>query len=938
MDLEPSTSSAALPTLAPDADMSLDVADLSPALGAEDDAAMEDDAAREDDTAPLDDEAVMADDSATARDDTSVTGEAVMLDEVDDLPPTSASFDVDIDPLPVSSAPVSLNTSLAPVPASADLGLGDDTLAFEPILTSTPADLPSSVAGIDAPLEEALAAPHFPSTAPVADVDAAPVAVEEVATDEGVAPVLPPASGAAEVEPVLTSLESAASVPVVEDSASSSTLDLTSGASSAAAELALPASTDSSVVEPEAPAEPQPEPEKSAAEPSERLAVDKDPLLPIEVPSQPSTAADPSARGVPPVFLTYDSTTYSLFHAAPSPFSQSHSHSSDSGSGDEEDEPAPTLLLDKPEQHQLYYQPVEKLFRVLREQFGEFADQQDELVLEFDDIGIALSEDNVYSHSVTLFDFDRIHLGCRLPGRLHARLSAQGRFAAGFNALAQHIAASWGVEDEEQELEEDEEGEAEESVTVVAEEGEGEEYVFVDAEGGEDDEEGEKDHLEERGEEPQLDEGEEGEEHDASSDARTLEEGEGAEDDYDGPDSALVIDVHDESHGDDHDSASPSGDGEQDQPSQPDAVQPEADQPEGAEDDFDLEYALAQLDGDDVVAVVEGAQEDYLLSQRREQEEEEKEEQQHEEGAGDGEEQGGEAEEPTKGEEGEAGQDGGVPAAGVEDEVAAPVDQPGHADEPARAVESTDEVDDSAAATQEGEPEPETALPADQPALAEAANQDVSATQVPITAPSVPAATAAAADELPDPKAVPAASGTEPAELVAAEEESVAAEANEEGGEPDGVAVDDEDHAALESAGATATESLDELANAPEEDPADPSDIVIDYDEAFDGSTATAAAAADVGAQPASAPRAETGPTAAPITAAGLDAEKGEEVGKLSPPPRKEDDVEALLSPKRSRESFLDGQDEEGAEGVDGTEAGDVKRQRLDDEVALSSA
>lgn len=199
------------------------------------------------------------------------------------------------------------------------------------------------------------------------------------------------------------------------------------------------------------------------------------------------------------------------------------------------------------------------------------------------------SQDNVYSTQVSLFDFDRIHLGCRLPGRLHARIYSQGRFAAGFNALAAHVKASWGVE--EGTIEQDEDVE-------VGEQGEGEGVQHDDGE-------------EEHEEHPRTDES--------------------LADDYDGPDSALqgededgqleaddgsILGEEDDSshdheqdrehrqqqqHEDDH-ASSYGGEGEG-----------------GGEDDFDLDQALAQLDGDDVVAVIEGAQEDYLLSEPREE-------------------------------------------------------------------------------------------------------------------------------------------------------------------------------------------------------------------------------------------------------------------------------------------------------------------------------
>lgn len=49
------------------------------------------------------------------------------------------------------------------------------------------------------------------------------------------------------------------------------------------------------------------------------------------------------------------------------------------------------------------------------------------------------SQDNVYARQVSLFDFNRIHLGCDLPGELNITLECQSRFVSDFNALATHV-------------------------------------------------------------------------------------------------------------------------------------------------------------------------------------------------------------------------------------------------------------------------------------------------------------------------------------------------------------------------------------------------------------------------------------------------------------------------------------------------------------------
>lgn len=116
-----------------------------------------------------------------------------------------------------------------------------------------------------------------------------------------------------------------------------------------------------------------------------RPLVDKDPLLSIEVPTLPSTSA---LRDVPVVFLTHDSTTWSLFH----PYRDTASTSGDAeAETDAAGEDLP-LLFGAPAQHELYYKPLETVFRVVRVEIDELRDQGDELVIEFDEIGISLSE------------------------------------------------------------------------------------------------------------------------------------------------------------------------------------------------------------------------------------------------------------------------------------------------------------------------------------------------------------------------------------------------------------------------------------------------------------------------------------------------------------------------------------------------------------------
>ncbi|GAA5894254.1 hypothetical protein JCM6882_007613 [Rhodosporidiobolus microsporus] len=833
MEPEPAPSSATFPTASGDVD-----ADMSIDYGAGGDAAMDEDASRAGEMSV--EEAEMADDEASGWEKEPDATDA-MLEE--DQPFTSEAFSaaplegsISVDtPFPVdfaqpASSAAPQDPPLAPAPSEIELAPAAEA---EPVVSSLPVELPSSVAPVDAPLEEALAGPELSATVPSAEIALgleeevaaeAPQAVsEQGAVDEIVAEPVPFAEPAAAL--VSDSTFEAPADSSALPSSEANAVEYTSGSASAVAAVEPVASMEGDLPETTT-VEPVSEPTAVVSEASSRPLVDKDPLLPIEVPAQP--AFEGSSRGVPAVFLSFDNTTYSLFHSHR--LLDEEDATSDSPAGNDEDSP---LLLSRAEQHELYYQPVETLFRVVRELFTELKDQPDELVLEFDEIGIALGEDNVYSRQVTLFDFDRIHLGCQLPGRLHARLSSQPRFASGFNALAQHIANSYGAAAGEEEGDED----ADASVTVA----------------GEDDEE-----------EPQFVEEEEGEEGSI---------GERPADDHDGPDSEYATVGEGEGEGEGAEEGS-HGDEEEGK--------------EQGEDEFDLEEALAQLDGDDVVAVVEGVQEDYLLSERETQREEGEaveEGVQEGEAAVEGDVQEGEVEEGQLAEE---KAEGGVPAEGD----AAPADDVPPNDAP---QESVVETDLAQVAEEEGQPAPD----AEEPTSA-ALGEDALAAELPVSEPTATNEDGAVGDEV-------VVNG------------DIAEAADEDAG-----------NAAFESAGAT-SEALAAAETELVQEPADPiDDVVIDYDEAFDGSNDTSNRA-DVQTQSSTAPRAAAAPTAAPVTTAA--AEDGEVNGAS------EDKVvvpeAALLSPKRSREFFMDG--DEAELGEDAT-AGEAKRPRLADPVAVSSA
>ncbi|GAA6059773.1 hypothetical protein JCM10212_001981 [Sporobolomyces blumeae] len=292
-----------------------------------------------------------------------------------------------------------------------------------------------------------------------------------------------------------------------------------------------------------------------ASVPFLRPLVDKAALIGIEIdveePAGPSRLA---VRQAPAVLFTYDSTTYAIFCANPSSGKNDELDTAvdveattedDVEVGDlQADESNPVLLTD-PKCHSLYYGPLESLFSRLHDEFPELSNREDELVLDFDEIGIALAEDNVYSREVSLHDFDRIHRGCSLPGRLHARLYSQSRFSSGFNALAHHV----------------------------------QQQALAGAEADPDD---------------TLDNGiEEEAEYDEDENVSHTRYEENVEDDEHhsneyGPDEPFegVEDVED-------------GEGRR----------------EGEQEQFDLERALAELDGDDLAAYVEGIAEDYILSE-----------------------------------------------------------------------------------------------------------------------------------------------------------------------------------------------------------------------------------------------------------------------------------------------------------------------------------
>lgn len=137
-----------------------------------------------------------------------------------------------------------------------------------------------------------------------------------------------------------------------------------------------------------------------------RPPVDKDPLLQVQLPAElfpVPEASTSTARLAPGVLLTCGGTTYSLFRqlqVANEPSFRDEEDEEDQG-GDEpqlEEVDAP-LILAAMAQHALYYEPVDKLVQALRDLLPELNGEADELVLDFEDLGITVGEVSLRSMS-----------------------------------------------------------------------------------------------------------------------------------------------------------------------------------------------------------------------------------------------------------------------------------------------------------------------------------------------------------------------------------------------------------------------------------------------------------------------------------------------------------------------------------------------------------
>ncbi|KAI0670545.1 hypothetical protein C8Q78DRAFT_1036777 [Trametes maxima] len=143
----------------------------------------------------------------------------------------------------------------------------------------------------------------------------------------------------------------------------------------------------------------------------------------------------------PPVLLSLPRPTeraqYCLFNLPVS----STPHSPSDSKSDDTAEPLALLLQDRPT---LYYEPLSAVFEALR---GESCVQnlpggpEAELVLDAYELELAVSEDNVYAHEVTLHELNVLHDGSDLHGPLRLKLKVYTpRFVTRYHILREQIA------------------------------------------------------------------------------------------------------------------------------------------------------------------------------------------------------------------------------------------------------------------------------------------------------------------------------------------------------------------------------------------------------------------------------------------------------------------------------------------------------------------
>ncbi|GAB00063.1 hypothetical protein E5Q_06766 [Mixia osmundae IAM 14324] len=154
----------------------------------------------------------------------------------------------------------------------------------------------------------------------------------------------------------------------------------------------------------------------------------------------------------PPVLITVRGQLFALFCEHESDL---ESYENGDPSTDPDASTIPVLLG---ESHELYYNQLENLITELHIHFEFFYDEQLEMTICIDDLDIQIPEDNVYTRELSLYDLERLHRGCDLPGRLRLTIAESPRLVFRFNTLADYMANSLGDSAEESSPVEGQEG------------------------------------------------------------------------------------------------------------------------------------------------------------------------------------------------------------------------------------------------------------------------------------------------------------------------------------------------------------------------------------------------------------------------------------------------------------------------------------------------
>ena len=346
-------------------------------------------------------EADMVDDDALARHSSAGDAEIAIDEDSLTLPPSSSALD-DVPFSTIDTAPIPVFSSGPSAPeASVALAEVDFTVAADPTLVE-PEPALSSSALADAAAPPAEPAPPSDTAFSLGDGGAAVSALETLDEAEPARELTPPepstgAELAEELDLVPNGDEATTAEDPVETVIETAAPEGETGEPGSQPEGDDAASPTDSYAAPAAPA-----PEHGGAESassssqlqgtSSRPLVNKDPLVDIEVPVRaPADPSSSSSRGVPAVFLSIGAphgwTTYSLFHAE-----RRDAADDEQDEGEHVKEDDVELLLRDTAQHALYYKPLDALFGALRAQLEFLGHDGDELVLEFDEIGLSITE------------------------------------------------------------------------------------------------------------------------------------------------------------------------------------------------------------------------------------------------------------------------------------------------------------------------------------------------------------------------------------------------------------------------------------------------------------------------------------------------------------------------------------------------------------------